>query len=122
MKLPAVAIAIAFASGIAIGFSPRVVGHEGSQQFVSAWLIIAFVNVACAAAMLSCQRLLAAGLLSLVAWSALGISAAAIAHQPHPKDYVFNVIDGGLIDIHSPLRWHGTLLDEPSNLPWGIFV
>jgi hypothetical protein len=27
------------------------------------------------------------------------------------------VIDGGLIDLHSPLRWHGTFRDEPSNLP-----
>jgi hypothetical protein len=25
-----------------------------------------------------------------------------------------------LIDIHSPLRWHGTLRDEPATLPWGI--
>jgi hypothetical protein len=29
---------------------------------------------------------------------------------------VLNVIDGGLV-VHSPLRWHGTLRDEPSNLP-----
>jgi predicted membrane metal-binding protein len=24
-----------------------------------------------------------------------------------------------LIDIHSPLRWYGTLRDEPATLPWG---
>jgi hypothetical protein len=95
MKLPAVAIAIAFASGIAIGFWPRVVAHEGSRRFLWGWLIIAFVAVVCASATLSRERLLVSGLFSLVAWSALGIFAAAIAHQPQPKNYVLHVIESG---------------------------
>jgi hypothetical protein len=114
MKLPAVAIAIAFSLGIVIGFWPGVVAHEESRQFLWGWLIIAFVTVVCAAATLSRQRLFAAGLFSLVAWSALGICAAAIAHQPQPKNYVLSVIEDGAIDIHSPLRWRGTLRDEPA--------
>jgi len=43
-------------------------------------------------------------LFSLVAWSARGIFAAAITHQPQPKNYILHVIDERLIDIHSPLR------------------
>src|SRR5205814_10245960 len=64
--------------------------------------------------------LLVAGLSSLLAWFVLGICGAAIVHQPQPKDYIVSVIHDGTIDIHSPLRGHGTLRDEPATLPWGI--
>jgi Domain of unknown function (DUF4131) len=102
-----------------MGFWPSVEEHERTRRFLWVSLIIAFVAVACAGIMLFRQQLLAAGLFSLVAWFALGFCGSAIAHQPQPKNDVLNVVGDGLIDIHSPLRWYGTLRDEPATLPWG---
>jgi len=56
----------------------------------------------------------------LTAWLVLGACGAAIANQPGPRNYILNLIETGEIDLHTPLRWHGVLRDEPTALPWGV--
>lgn len=56
----------------------------------------------------------------MAAWLTLGVTGAAIAHQPPPKNDVLRVVDAGTVDLHTPLRWHGTLHDEPKFPPWGL--
>src|SRR5262245_44855216 len=118
MKLPAVAIAAAFACGIATGV-------PGIHLTVSVlhpllWtLSAAALLLACSSILLS-RSLSAAGVTSLFAWFALGISGAVISHQAKPANYVLNLADARALDLHTPLRWHGRLRDEPGRLPWGV--
>ena len=51
---------------------------------------------------------------SLLSWIALGVLTAAIAQQPFPPDHVVRLVDSGTLGLHSPLRWYGTLRDEPA--------
>jgi competence protein ComEC len=120
MKLPAVAIATAFASGIALGFWPVVAKYVTAPVFLAAIVIVAgfFIIIAVAGALKS--RLGFSWGLSLAAWLLLGIGGAGFSLQPEPPTYILNLINSGAIDLHSPLRWHGTLRDEPATLPWGI--
>src|SRR5262249_43832122 len=46
--------------------------------------------------------------------------SAGVAQQPLPPDHIIQLADENRIDLHSPLRWHGRLRDEPSRLPWGV--
>jgi len=119
MRLPAVAIALAFASGIALGLCPPLVALQTSPHFLqtSFAMALAFIVVGF---WLWRRSLAAAGSASLAAWLLLGATGAAVAHQPPPADYVLRVVDAGTIDLHTPLRWHGTLRDEPRALPWGV--
>jgi hypothetical protein len=120
MRLPTVAIVTAFASGIALGFWPVIAKYATAPGFLRATAIAAtlFIIIAIVGALKS--RLGFSCGLSLVAWLLLGVSGAGISQQPEPPTYVLNLINSGTIDLHSPLRWHGTLRDEPATLPWGI--
>ena len=76
MRLPAVAIAAAFAGGIAMGWPGLHVAASRSLligAFCAALLFLAVSFV------LVTKSLLGAGLTSLLAWFALGVSAAAIS-------------------------------------------
>ena len=119
MRLPAVAIACAFAFGIAIGLWPGVAQHESSSAFLRAALLSAVLLIMAVAFLSARNRLYSASILSLSTWIVLGACGAAISNQPKPNNYILNLIDGGKIDLHTPLRWHGVLRDEPTALPWG---
>ena len=121
MKLPAIPIVTAFAVGIAIGYWPVLRQAELSSFFLVACLISAALFLA-AAGFFVRRRPITAGLLSLVAWLALGVSGAAIALQPKPASFVLHLLERGDFESNVPLRWHGTLRDEPTRLPWGIAV
>ena len=119
MRLPAVAIACAFAFGIAIGLWPGVAQHESSPAFLQVALLSAVLLITAAAFLSARARLYSAVILTLSAWIVLGASGAAISNQPKPKNYILNIVDSGEIDLRTPLRWHGVLRDEPTSLPWG---
>jgi hypothetical protein len=120
MKLPIVAIATAFASGIAIGYWPVVANRASSREFCFGELIAALLLIAAAIFSLSLQYLRAATILSLAAWLVLGFLGATIAQEPKPESHILNVIHSGELDLHTPLRWHGVLRDEPTTLPWAF--
>jgi len=119
MNFPAVAIAICFASGIAMGLWPMAANRASSRGFYFGELAARFLLIAAAIFLLSREHLRAATFLSLAAWLVLGFFAASIAQQPKPKNYVLNVLNSGELDLHALLRWHGILRDEPATLPWG---
>jgi len=64
-------------------------------------------------------RVWAAALLSLTGWCGLGVIAIEIASRPLPAEHVLARLAAGQIELKTPLRWYGTLRDEPARLPWG---
>ena len=120
MKLPAVAIATAFASGAAIGLWPAVANRASSRGFVFGEAAAALLLIAGAIFLLSREYLRGATTFSLAAWLVVGFLASSSAQEPKPKNYILNVIESDQLDLLTPLRWHGTLRDEPAALPWGI--
>lgn len=119
MKVPAVAIAAAFAGGIVLGQWRPVARYIPSPPY----LTICFAGAAlliCTSVFLATEtRLLPAAAISFLSWSLLGTLAAGIAEQPRPSDHVLMLLQSGRLDLKSPLRWHGRLRDEPARLPWG---
>jgi competence protein ComEC len=73
-----------------------------------------------AIALLNRSRFIEAAIISGVCWIFLGTLAALISGQPLPVTHIIRLIDAGRIDLHTPLRWYGTLRDEPTKLPWGF--
>jgi hypothetical protein len=117
MKIPAVAIAAAFAGGILLGQSHWISGHAGSRAFVPG-------------AVLCCTALLAVGLLfalrdqlllstvaSLLLWISLGTFAASLTNRPLPPENISTRIAKGEISLTTPLRWYGRAITEPARLP-----
>ncbi|MGH9741499.1 MAG: ComEC/Rec2 family competence protein, partial [Candidatus Acidiferrum sp.] len=119
MRLPAVAIAALFASGVVLGqaawFAQRVSSH--------ACIAIGFAATAiliCGGILLTkISRLFPAAIVSACSWLLLGLLGAGIANQPRPADYVLSLVQAGHVSLKTPLRWHGRLRDEPARLPWG---
>jgi hypothetical protein len=58
------------------------------------------------------QRLALGAALSTLCWTLLGILGARIAQPPLPPDHVVTLLDNGRVDSHSPVRSRGTLRDE----------
>ncbi len=120
MKLPAVAMAAAFLCGIVFGLCPPVVQHATSRFFLVAGFFTAGSFVFAGILLTTIGRLVLAAAASVFAWILLGAVGACVAEQPLPNDRILNLVSAGRVDLHAPLRWHGTLRDEPSRLPWGI--
>ena len=66
------------------------------------------------------QRVVAGAISAMLCWLVLGLLGANVAEQPLPSDHILLLADEHRIDLHSPLRWHGHLRDEPDLLPWGV--
>jgi len=120
MRLPAVAIAAAFASGIAMGLHPTAARNASSVFALAIGFLASAVFVLAGLLLLRFNCLFAAALLSLMSWVSLGILGACIAGQPLPADHVTRLTESGRLPLQTPLRWHGHLRDEPAKLPWGI--
>jgi competence protein ComEC len=120
MKLPAVAIAAAFACGIALGLCPPLATFAPSHSFLAGGFILAAVLIAAGMLLTGFRQLALGASLSMMSWTLLSILSAGIAQQPLPPDHVVTLLDAGRLDLHSPLRWRGTLRDEPARLPWGF--
>jgi len=119
VKLPTVAIAASFVRGIELGLSKSFAHASSSRSFLLGCALLAGLSILTGAVLLRFDCLIVSATISLVVWMALGMLSASIAQQPLPPDHVVRLVDSGQLDLHSPLRWHGTLRDEPARLPWG---
>jgi competence protein ComEC len=111
MKLPALWMAASFAAGVAIAL--RWPGE------LRAWLIVSAAAIVIGALMAWRGRLATAWVIALLAWIALGGLATGIERACVPANHVTRLLAAGKLDLSEPLRWRGTLRDDPLSLPWG---
>lgn len=111
MKLPALWIASAFAAGIALASR-----WPGEWRL---WLILGCAAILAAAIAVWRRRVGAAWIIALAAWIALGGFASSVERASVPSDHVTRLLAAGKLDLSEPLRWRGTLRDDPLSLPWG---
>ncbi len=119
MKLPALAIAAAFACGIALGLRPLLASRSTSPFFFIDGLALAGCFILAGMILTQLGHLELGAGASLLSWILLGVLGAGIAQQPLPANHITNLVENGRIDLRTPLRWHGKLRDEPARLPWG---
>lgn len=119
MKLPAVAIAAAFAAGIALGLHPAAVRNASSVFLLSACLVAGWVFILTGIILVGFDRLFPAAILSFLSWTLLGFLGACVAEQPLAANHVTPLVERRLFRLETPLRWRGNLRDEPAKLPWG---
>jgi len=119
MKLPAVAIAAAFAVGIALGLHPAVTQYASLLAFLSLLFLMVALFVTAGIVFWKFGRLSIAAAASLLCWIFLGCLGACVAEQPRPANHILSIVEQGRIRLGTPLRWHGHLRDEPARLPWG---
>ena len=119
MRLPAVAIAAAFASGILLGLHPAVARNAASSLLLSIFFITIAVLILTGILLVRIGRLFLAAVASLLSWAMLGFLGVCIAEQPPDADHVISLVERGILPLKTPLRWHGHLRDEPTRLPWG---
>jgi hypothetical protein len=122
MKIPAVALAAAFGGGIVLGLQPQIGSHLNSRLFLIAALL-GVAAVVCLGLVLTLRvRFVAAAILSLGCWVALGVVAASVTERPLATDHVLRRITAGTVELNAPLRWHGRLRSAPARLPWGYGI
>jgi len=119
MKIPAVAIAAAFAGGILPGLHPVIARQASSREFLALAILSIFAAVGAGLALAWGEKLAYGGSISLGCWMALGLVAACVAQQPLPANHILRRIAAGEVTLETPLRWHGRLRGEPARLPWG---
>jgi Domain of unknown function (DUF4131)/Competence protein len=119
MKLPAVVIAAAFAGGILLGLHPSVHLQDSLRVLVLVMLPAAAVAWVVSAVALHYNSLCLAGIASLLVWVVLGSASGLIARQPLPRNHILKRLAADEIPLNVPLRWHGTLREEPALMPWG---
>lgn len=119
MRLPAVAIATAFACGIVLGLHPAVGRNASSHILLSSFFIFIGVFVLAGIIFVKIRHLFLATVASLLSWILLGFAGVCIAEQPRDADHVTSLVEQGRLPLKTPLRWHGHLRDEPTRLPWG---
>ncbi len=119
MRLPAVAIAAAFASGILLGLHPAVARNAVSSLLLSILFVGITVLLLSGILFVWIGRLVFAVGASLLSWAMLGLLGVCIAEQPRSADHVISLMERGQVPLKMPLRWHGHLRDEPACLPWG---
>ena len=119
MRLPAVAIAAAFACGIALGLHPMVAQNTSSRILLISFFVSAVVFLLAGIIFVKKGHLYLAGVTSLLCWVMLGLVGTCVANQPRSANHVTSMIEQGRLPLKTPLRWHGHLRDEPSRLPWG---
>lgn len=113
MKLPALGLVFAFASGIAVATTSGThlaMWLAAAIIFIVAGLLLAFTS----------KQIAAAGILALAAWFALGAASLQMQQRGAPSDDAATLIEAGKIDTSEPLRWRGVLREDPEYLPWGL--
>src|SRR5260370_39854360 len=107
MRLPAVAIAGAFAGGIVLGLHPAVARKAASLLLLSSsFATIAFL-VLSGILLIKTGRLFLAASASLLSSVLLGLLGACIAEQPRRADHGISLVEQGRVPLKTPLRWHG---------------
>ncbi|HVB35730.1 MAG TPA: DUF4131 domain-containing protein [Candidatus Acidoferrales bacterium] len=113
MKLPALGLVFAFASGIGVA--------KLSGTHLAMWLAIATIFILAGLFLaLASKPIAAAGILALAAWFALSATALQMQQGDAPSDDAATLIGAGKIDTSEPLRWHGVLREDPEYVPWGL--
>lgn len=111
MKLPALWIFAAFATGLGIA-----VRWPSSLKFWAAAVVAALLG----AVVLVWRNFPAAGwALALAAWLALGGFANGVERFAVPGNHITRLLAENRIDLSEPLRWRGRLREDPLSLPWG---
>lgn len=111
MKLPALWLALAFGSGIALEYRLNV--------SLAAWLSVAVIALILGFLFAFQKRPMFAGAITLAAWLALGGLALHLRRHAVSPDDAAGLIAAGKIDRSEPLRWRGILREDPERLPWG---
>jgi competence protein ComEC len=111
MKLPALWIVAAFAAGI--GIATRWPGP------LRLFIIGAVVAILASGVLAWRQRVSIAWAVALLAWFAIGATAANMERASVPSNHVSELIADGRLDPTEPLRWRGRLREDPMALPWG---
>jgi competence protein ComEC len=119
MKLPAVAIAVAFAGGILLGHSHFLSSRAAAHAFPAIAATVVCLLVVLGFVLAWRNLLWPAAAASLASWIALGILAACLVEQPLPPEHILARLSAHQIPLNTPLRWHGILRSEPARLPWG---
>src|SRR5258708_39200332 len=119
MRLPAVAIAAAFASGILLGLHPAVARNASSSLLLSISFCVIAVLILIGIVLVRIGHLFLAAVASLLCGVMLGFLGVCIAEQPRDADHVISLMERGQLPLKTPLRWNGHLRDEPTRLPWG---
>ena len=119
MKLPALTVAAAFASGIVLGLRPVFGQTVAPRSVLMLCFAAAGILVVVGILLTKRDRLILGAAASLFSWTILGILGARIADQPRPANHIISLVDAGQVELKTPLRWHGRLRDEPMRLPWG---
>jgi competence protein ComEC len=119
MRLPAVAIAAAFACGIVLGLQPSIVQFAPSQTLLLSAFSTATLLVSIGLVFLKLKRLFPAAAISVISWILIGFLGACVAEQPRSAEHVVSLLEAGRLDLKTPLRWYGHVRDEPARLPWG---
>jgi predicted membrane metal-binding protein len=109
MKLPAVWILAAFASGIAMRWpsSPKL------------WAAGAIVAIVAGAILAWCGFSSPAWIFALLAWVAVCGFSSGVEHFTVSKNHITQLVAQRRIDLSVPLRWRGRLREDPMALPWG---
>ncbi len=113
MKLPALWLGLAFASGIAAAKFPST--HP--TLWVAAATLAILVGLLLA---LLWKKIAAAGICALAAWFALGALAMQFEQRNVASDDVAGFVESGKLDASQSLRWRGILREDPERLPWGL--
>src|SRR5258705_8180830 len=117
MRIPAVAIAVAFSGGILLGrglhLSHGVLGISFLGIF---FLLIVGMFFAWS------DRLWAAAIFSLLGWIGLGALGIVVASRPLAAEHVLRRIAAGEIELGMPLPWCGDLRGRPWRVAWGIWL
>jgi competence protein ComEC len=119
VKLPALAIAALFACGIALGLCPQVARLATSRFFLVFGFVLAALFLLSGIVLTNTGGLSSASAASALCWVSLGLLGAWIGEQPIAADHVVRLVDQARVDLHTPLKWHGRIRDEPAKLPWG---
>ena len=115
MKLPILAISVAFAGGILLASSSPGLSHVPARVFLAAAALLLIAGCG----LLRWRRLFAAWLLGVLAWTSLGAAAVRLEVASIPHNLASALIASGRIDSSVALRWRGTLREDPLPLPWG---
>jgi hypothetical protein len=122
MKLPAVAIAAAFAGGILLGLRSALAQHAASRGFLLTLLVCCAVSLLAGIFFAARNYLRAAGVISVCSWGLLGSFGSCTSQESLRSDHLLRRIGGGEINLRSPLRWCGDLSNQPSHLRSGYTV
>ncbi|MHB8485383.1 MAG: DNA internalization-related competence protein ComEC/Rec2 [Candidatus Acidiferrales bacterium] len=113
MKLPALWLGLAFASGIATA--------RFSSTRPTLWITAATLSILVGLLLaLLWKKIAAAGICALAAWFALGALAMQLEQRNVALDDVAGLVESGKIDTSQSLRWRGILSEDPERLPWGL--